>query len=205
MRLSFLMICLFCRRMSNWGYVFFNLHLFSFFGVWGGGGLNTLWYFIFHSILIVDILSFFLVVSNYRYTITRCDGSYKSGKIVYVDFNPMNQPCACTLTASFNGTLLVIAELNGYYECRNEVVVSLNTDISVFHCDGIYPSAIHYNVVNNVSVVNVKATYTKNYTSGEFPLCLKINQNGKVYVFILRIYWFEYRIGTITLYNWIIS
>ena len=113
----------------------------------------------------------------------------------------MKLPCACTLTASFNGILLVIAELNGYYECRNEVTVSLDTETSVFHCDGTYPSAIHYNVVNNVSVVNVKATYTKNYTSGEFPLCLKINQNGKVYVFILRIYYFKCSIGTIKICN----
>ena len=156
---------------------------------------------IFHSIFVIDIFSFFLVVSNNRYTITKCDGSYISGKNVYVDFNPMNQPCACTLTASFNGTLLVIAELNGYYECRNEVTVSLDRDTSVFHCDGTYPSAAHYNVVNNVSVVNVKATYTKNYTSGEFPLCLKINQNGKVYVFILRIYYFKCSIGTIKICN----
>ena len=168
---------------------------------WGFFWRGVKYTMIFHSILIVDILSFFLVVSNYRYTITRCDGSYKNGKIVYVDFNPMNQPCACTLTASFSGILLVIAELNGYYECRNEVAVSLDTNTSVFHCDGTYPSAIHYNDVNNVSVVNVKATYTKNYTSGEFPLCLKINQNGKVYVFILRIYYFKCSIGTIKICN----
>lgn len=146
-------------------------------------------------------MKLFFVVSNNRHTITKCDGSYISWKNVYVDFNPMNQPCACTLTASFNVTLLVIAELNGHYECRNEVAVSFDSTTSVFHCEGTYPSAIPCNVVNNVTVVNVKATYTKNYTSGEFPLCLKINQNGKVYVFILRIYCFKYRIGTITLYN----
>lgn len=140
-------------------------------------------------------------MSNFRYTITRCDGSYKSGKIIYVDFNPMYQPCACTLTPSFNGTLLVIAELNGYYECRNEVVVSLDTDTSVFQCKGTYPSAIPYNVVKHISVVNVGATYTKNYTSGEFPLCLKINENGKVYVFILGIYYFKCSIGTIKICN----
>lgn len=76
------------------------------------------------------------------------------------------------------------AKSDGYYECRNEVTVSLGTTSSVFNCDSTYPSGIVFFVVNNETVVNVKAEYIQNYTSGYFPACLGINENGNVYVFV---------------------
>ena len=109
----------------------------------------------------------------------RCDGSYKSGGRVFLDFNQIKQSCTCTLKALFNGKLLVTAESVGYYECKNKVTVSLDMSLSVFTCDSSYPSAVtFYNVVKNETIVNVKAEYT----SGDFPVCFGINQNGKVFI-----------------------
>nr|XP_022294602.1 uncharacterized protein LOC111104774 [Crassostrea virginica] len=110
-------------------------------------------------------------------TIKRCDGSYKSGRNVYVDFHQIKQPCTCMLKASFSGSLLVNAISDGYYGCRNEVTVSLNTS-SVFNCLTTYPSSTVFIVVNNKSVVIVKAQYIQKYTSWDFPVCLQINENG---------------------------
>ena len=112
----------------------------------------------------------------------RCDGSYKKGKIVYVDFYQIKQPCTCTIKASFNGDILVTAESVGYYECRNRVTVSLDTRISVFTCDSTYPSSIVFTVLNNETIVNLKAEYIQSYTSGDFPVCFGISANdGNVY------------------------
>nr|XP_022291872.1 uncharacterized protein LOC111103125 [Crassostrea virginica] len=113
-----------------------------------------------------------------NYTIKRCDGPYKSGRMVYVDFYQIKQPCTCTLKALFSGNLLVTAISVGYDDCRNEVTVSLNTTSIVFNCQSTYPSSIVFNVGNNKTVVNVKAEYIQNYTSGDFPVCLGINENG---------------------------
>nr|XP_022294164.1 uncharacterized protein LOC111104478 [Crassostrea virginica] len=117
-------------------------------------------------------------VGTENYIIKKCDGSYKTGRIVNVDFYQIKQPCTCTLYASFNGNLLVTAKSGGYYECRNEVTVSLNTNSIVFNCQSTYPSSIVFNVVNNETIVNVKAGYILSYTSGEFPACLLVSENG---------------------------
>ena len=118
-------------------------------------------------------------------TMRRCDGSYKSGGHVFMDFYQIKQPCTCTLKASFNGGILVTAKSDGYYECKNQVTVSLDTTSSVFNCFSIYPSSIAFTVVNNETIVNVKAEYIKSYTSGDFPVCFVINaNNGNVYVFV---------------------
>ena len=133
-------------------------------------------------------LSTFYTFVDENNTIRRCDGSYKSGRMVYVDFNKIKQPCTCTLKALFSGYLLVTAISDGYDDCRNEVIVSLGTTSSVFDCKSTYPSGIVFYVGNNKTVVNVKAENIQNYTSGDFPVCLGINENGNVYVFILCIY-----------------
>ena len=125
------------------------------------------------------------------YIMRTCDGSYTSGRNAYVDFYQMKQPCTCTLKASFSGYLLVTAISDGYYDCRNEVIVSHGTTSSVFNCRIAYPSSIVLTVVNNKTVVNVKAEYIQNYTSGDFPVCLGINENGNVDVFILCIYYYK--------------
>nr|XP_022295476.1 uncharacterized protein LOC111105461 isoform X2 [Crassostrea virginica] len=109
-------------------------------------------------------------------TMRRCDGSYKSGINVYVDFYQIKQPCTCTIKALFNGNLLVRAESAGYFECKNKVTVSLDT-ISVFTCDSTYPSSIVFTVENNETIVNMKAEYIQSYTSGDFPVCFGINEN----------------------------
>ena len=121
-------------------------------------------------------------------TMKRCDGSYKSGRSVHVDFDQIKHPCTCTLKALFNGDILVTAKTNGYYECRNQVTVSLDTTSIVFNCKSTYPSAVSfYNVVKNETIVNVKAEYIQSYTSGDFPVCLGINANdGNVYVSYLK-------------------
>ncbi|XP_078326556.1 uncharacterized protein LOC111105461 isoform X5 [Crassostrea virginica] len=108
----------------------------------------------------------------------RCDGSYKSGRNVFVDFYQINQSCTCTLKASFNGDILVRAESAGYYECKNKVTVSLDTTLSVFTCDNTYPSSIVFTVVNDETIVNIKAEYIQSYTSGDFPVCFGINANN---------------------------
>ena len=115
----------------------------------------------------------------------RCDGSYKSGKNVYVDFYQINQSCTCMLKALFNGILLVRAESAGYYECKNTVTVRHDMIISVFTCGITYPSSITFPVVNNETIVNLKAEYIQSYTSGDFPVCFGISANtGNVYVFV---------------------
>nr|XP_022294108.1 uncharacterized protein LOC111104438 isoform X2 [Crassostrea virginica] len=115
-----------------------------------------------------------------NYTITRCDGSYKSWRNVYVDFYQMNQPCACTFKASFSGDLLVAAKSDGYHECKNEVTVSFGTTTSVFNCESTYPSSITFNVTNSEAIVNVKTNYTNSHTSWDLPICLAINQNDTI-------------------------
>nr|XP_022295477.1 uncharacterized protein LOC111105461 isoform X3 [Crassostrea virginica] len=112
-------------------------------------------------------------------TMRRCDGSYKSGINVYVDFYQIKQPCTCTIKALFNGNLLVRAESAGYFECKNKVTVSLDT-ISVFTCDSTYPSSIVFTVENNETIVNMKAEYIQSYTSGDFPVCFGINENKEL-------------------------
>nr|XP_022295711.1 uncharacterized protein LOC111105631 isoform X2 [Crassostrea virginica] len=111
------------------------------------------------------------------YTMRRCDGSYKSGRNVFVDFYQIKQPCTCTLKASFSGNLLVTVMSDGYDDCRIEVIVSLGTTSSVFNCRSIFPSSVVFTVVNNKTVVNVKAEYIQSYTSWDFPVCLQINEN----------------------------
>lgn len=114
-------------------------------------------------------------------TISRCDGSYKIGKRIFVNFKKMNQPCDCTLRAFFSGYLLVTAKSDGYHDCGNDVTVSLDTTTIAFKCDSTYPSAIPFIVVNNETIVHVTAKYT--YTVGGLPICLEINQNGTVYIY----------------------
>nr|XP_022294357.1 uncharacterized protein LOC111104622 isoform X2 [Crassostrea virginica] len=111
-------------------------------------------------------------------TMRRCDGSYKSGRYVYVDFYQIKHPCTCTLKASFNGDIIVTAKSDGYYECESGVTVSLVMTSSVFNCESTYPSSMAFTVVNNETIVNVKAEYIQSYTSGGFPVCLGINENG---------------------------
>nr|XP_022291782.1 uncharacterized protein LOC111103071 isoform X2 [Crassostrea virginica] len=111
-------------------------------------------------------------------TMKRCDGSYKSGRNVHVDFYQIKQPCICTLKAFFNGDILMLAKTNGYYECKNKVTVSLDTTSSVFNCKSTYPSSKTFTVVNNETIVNMKAEYIQSYTSGDFPVCFVINENG---------------------------
>ena len=142
--------------------------------------VNTFWY----SIYDLSLSTFNTVLAE-NYTMKRCDGSYKNGEIVYVDFYQIKQPCTCTIKALFNGNLLVRAETGGYYECKNKVSVSLDTSISVFTCDSTYPSSIAFTVVNNETIVNMKAEYIQSYTSGDFPVCFGINSNnGNVYFFV---------------------
>lgn len=114
-----------------------------------------------------------------------------------MNFHQMNQPCDCTLKALFNGGLLVTAISDGYYECRNEVTVSNAITTGVFNCMSTYPSSIFYEV-NNETRIMVKARYTTKLTSWDFPLCLLINQNGNVYlyVFIPCTYYNKFRFGT---------
>ena len=131
----------------------------------------------------MSLSTFYTFVAE-NYTIRRCDGPYKSGRMVYVDFYQIKQPCTCTLKALFSGNLMT-AISDGYDDCRNEVTVSLNTTSIVFNCQSTYPSSIVFNVGNNKTVVNVKAEYIQNYTSGDFTVCLGINENGNVDVFIL--------------------
>ena len=118
----------------------------------------------------------------------RCDGSYISGRNVFVDFYQIKQPCTCTLNASFNGDILVVATSDGYHECKNKVTVNLDTTSIVFNCKSIYPSSMTFTVVNNETIVNVKAEYIQSYTSGDFPVCLGIIEKGNVNIFILLIY-----------------
>ncbi|XP_078326535.1 uncharacterized protein LOC111105461 isoform X2 [Crassostrea virginica] len=110
-------------------------------------------------------------------TMRRCDGSQKSGEHVFLDFYQIKHPCTCTLKALFNGNLLVRAESAGYYECKTRVTVSLDTTLSVFTCDNTYPSSIVFTVVNDETIVNVKAEYIQIYTSGDFPVCFGIHEN----------------------------
>ena len=124
----------------------------------------------------------------------RCDGSYISGRNVFVDFYQIKQPCTCTLKASFNGGILVTAKSDGYYECKNNVIVSLDTTSTVFNCYSTYPSSMTFTVVYN-ETINMKAEYIHSYTSGDFPVCFAINENGNVYVFIFEIYYFNCSFG----------
>ena len=96
----------------------------------------------------------------------------------------MNQPCACTLKASFSGDLLVTAKSDGYHECKNEVTVSFGTTTSVFNCESTYPSSITFNVTNREAIVHVKTNYTNSHTSWDLPVCLGINQNGNIDLYI---------------------
>ena len=112
----------------------------------------------------------------------KCDGSYTSGEHVFMDFYEIKQPCTCTLKALFNGNILVTAMSDGYYECKNKVTVSLDETSFVFNCKSKYPSSTAFTVVNNETIVNVKAEYIQSYTSGDFPVCFGINaNNGNVY------------------------
>ena len=124
-------------------------------------------------------------------TMRRCDGSYKSGGHVIIDFYQINQPCTCKLKALFNGNLLVTAKSDGYYECKNKVTVSLDETLFVLNCMSTYPSSITFTVVNNETIVKVKAEYIQSYTSGDFPVCLGINaNNGNVYILVFLTYYF---------------
>ena len=78
----------------------------------------------------------------------------------------------------------MVATSDGYYECKNKVTVSLDTTSIVFNCDNTYPSSKAFTVVKNETIVNVKAEYIQSYTSGDFPVCFVINENGNVYVFV---------------------
>ena len=124
-------------------------------------------------------------------TMRRCDGSYKSGRHIFMDFYQIKQPCTCTIKASFNGDILVVAKSDGYYECKNKVTVSLDETLFVLNCMSTYPSSITFTVVNNETIVKVKAEYIQSYTSGDFPVCLGINaNNGNVYILVFLTYYF---------------
>ena len=112
---------------------------------------------------------FFFVVKNY--TLTRCDGSYKIGKQIFVNFKQMIQPCDCTLQTSFSGKLLVTARSDGYHECRNKVTVRTDAKNEDFYCGRKYTSANTFIVVKYKTVVNVKAMCTVRYSSWDLHIC----------------------------------
>nr|XP_022294815.1 uncharacterized protein LOC111104931 [Crassostrea virginica] len=112
-----------------------------------------------------------------NYTVTRCDGSYKKGRQIFVNFKQMIQPCDCTLQTSFSGELLVTATSDGYNDCWNKVTVSLGEKTTDWSCGSTYTTANTFNVVKNETVVYVKVTYYRD-SAMDLPICLQIKKNG---------------------------
>ena len=100
-----------------------------------------------------------------------------------MNFKQMIQkkPCDCTLQTSFSGELLVTATSDGYNNCWNKVTVSLDEKTADWSCGSTYTTANTFKVVNNETVVNVKATYYRG-SSKDLPICLQIKKHGTLTV-----------------------
>lgn len=113
---------------------------------------------------------FYTLKEEYK-TATRCDGSTKSEKHLYVDFSKIKRPCTCTVTALFSGRIAVTS-WGVESKCNNRVTVNNVT----FNCkDNKYSM---FDVRINESVLLV-ADFWQGNTSREFKQCLGVGINGK--------------------------
>lgn len=106
-------------------------------------------------------------------TVTRCDGSARSGRGIYADFGKIGRPCTCIVTSLFNGELYVISHKTTHVLCNNRVRVN-NTVIFDCKDDGFKK----FDVKINDSII-VKAEYQPGHTSERFNQCLFFINYGK--------------------------
>lgn len=96
-----------------------------------------------------------------------CDGSTKYGSYIYIDFNKINRPCSCTLTSSFNGSVLVKSMEVIKKKCNTQVNVENKL---IFGC---IPERIYKRLDVQINhSVRVQADYFPLSTSGSFYQCI---------------------------------
>uniref|UniRef100_K1PF03 Uncharacterized protein n=1 Tax=Magallana gigas TaxID=29159 RepID=K1PF03_MAGGI len=108
---------------------------------------------------------------EYR-TATRCDGTTKSEKHLYVDFSKINHPCSCTVTALFSGNITVMSWKVEHSECNNRVTV--NNSVT-FNCNDNKHSTFDVGINDSVLLV---ADFWQGNTSGEFKQCLGVGNHA---------------------------
>lgn len=95
-----------------------------------------------------------------------CDGSTKYGSYIYIDFNKINRPCSCTLTSSFDGSVLLKSMEVITEKCNTQV----NVENQIFGC---IPERIYKRLdVQMNQSVRVRAEYFPLCTSGSFYQCI---------------------------------
>nr|XP_034334192.1 uncharacterized protein LOC105340444 isoform X2 [Crassostrea gigas] len=132
----------------------------------------------------VIVISMFFVTTNgqcpfdvvNRPLLSSCEGMMKHGPTVFVDFFKISRPCACTVTPSFDGYLLVISREAVKYACNTEVAVQ-NT--SIIGCPTYDMSFLVLNVTIN-QTVKVRSRYVSSSTSGTFLHCMEFQQNAGI-------------------------
>lgn len=122
-----------------------------------------------------------IILDDYR-TVTKCDGSKRSGSAIFVDFGKIGLPCTCIVTSSFIGELYVTSWKTTYVLCKNRVTVNKTV---IVNCkdDGVEK----FNVKINDTII-VKAEIQPGHTFEKFYQCLGfINYRKYIQIYIFRI------------------
>lgn len=96
-----------------------------------------------------------------------CDGSTKYGSYIFIDFYKINRPCSCTVTSSFNGSVLV--------KSMEVIKEKCNTQVNVEHklIFGCIPERIYKRLDAQINQsVRVRADFFPLSTSGSFYQCI---------------------------------
>lgn len=148
-------------------------------------GLFALWLLIFHisRFIYIQLVSIWCICINLgdHNTVTSCDGSTRSERGIYADFDKIGGPCTCIVTSLFNGYLYILSYKAAHVLCNNRVRVN-NTVI--FDCKD--DSFKKFNVKFNDTII-IKAEYQPGHTFGRFKQCLVFINYGK-YIQIYNIW-----------------
>lgn len=118
------------------------------------------------------VIVFYTLKEEHK-TVTRCDGSTKSEKHLYVDFSEIKRPCTCIVTALFVGRITVVSWGVKHSECKNSVTV--NNKVT-FNCKDNKYSKFDVRINDRVLLV---ANFWQEYTSGELKQCMGVGNDGK--------------------------
>lgn len=123
---------------------------------------------------------------------SKCNGSAKSGKFIYVDINKIKRPCTCHVVSMFAGDLLVVSRKGATKSCNSQATVYTENKNATYKC-GTHVTDTFLVKKYNKTIINVEYLYGNN--SGDLDQCLEINENG---IILNR---FESFVQTLTVIN----
>lgn len=113
---------------------------------------------------------------------SKCNGSTKSGKFIYVDINKIKHPCTCHVVSMFAGDLLVVSRKGATEACNSQATVYTENKNATYKCDTHVTDTFPVKKYDNI-IIN--AEYLKNGNhSGDLDQCLEITENGIVNRFV---------------------